>query len=111
MEAGNPYESPRVNSADSEQAAVSFRPSLLLWSLATVFVSAMLGGLLGLLIGLALGSLVPGYYRSVFANGNEEFFDPVAVGIGQGLTQGVVFGGVVGLVLVALFYWRRSRLQ
>ena len=30
-------------------------------------------------------------------------------GIGQGLTQGVVFGGIIGLVLVAMFYWYRSR--
>ena len=52
---------------------------------------------------------VPGYYRSVFSGGHLPGFDPVAVGIGQGFSQGVVFGGAIGLVLVAMFYWYRSR--
>ena len=60
-------------------------------------------------IGAALGAFVPGYYRSVFPSGGDPNFDPIAVGIGQGLTQGVVFGGIIGLLLVAMFYWNRSR--
>jgi hypothetical protein len=45
----------------------------------------------------------------VFPSGDSPHFDPVAVGIGQGLTQGVVFGGIVGLILVAMFYRHQSR--
>ena len=74
-----------------------------------MFGCAFLGGLCGLGIGAALGSFVPGYYRSVFSNGADTSFDPVAVGIGQGLTQGVVGGGTIGLALVAMFYWYRLR--
>ena len=100
----NPYHSPRSESTTSAPA-----PRLLLWSLLTVFGSAFLGGAIGLAIGAALGVFVPGYYRSVFVGGNSPGFDPVAVGIGQGLTQGIVFGGCCGLAAVAMFYWYRSR--
>ncbi len=59
----------------------------------------------------ALGTFAPGYYRSVFRSGNEPWFDPVSVGVGQGLTQGTAGGVVVGLVVVALFIWRDTRAQ
>jgi hypothetical protein len=102
----NPYKSPKpakpgVNSPAS--------PRLLIWSVGTVFGSAVAGGVLGLLIGAALGAFAPGYYRSIFINGDSPSFDPLAMGIGLGLTQGVFLGGLVGIVLVALFYWYRSR--
>ncbi|MEO2032148.1 MAG: hypothetical protein ABGZ35_08685 [Planctomycetaceae bacterium] len=104
MATDNPYGCPTTVTTP---AAVSALP--LLWSVMTVFGSALPGGLTGLGIGAAIGSFVPGYYRSVFTRGGDPNFDPVAVGIGQGLTQGVVFGGITGLSLVALFYWYRSR--
>ncbi|MFZ5830145.1 MAG: hypothetical protein ACOY3P_08655, partial [Planctomycetota bacterium] len=44
-----------------------------------------------------------------FTNGHEPGFDPVSVGIGQGLTQGTVGGMLVGLVIVALLCWREVR--
>jgi hypothetical protein len=62
-------------------------------------------------VGFALGSLVPGYYRSVFRGEREPGFDPIAVGLGQGLTQGTAGGVVTGLVVVALLCWREVRLQ
>lgn len=62
-------------------------------------------------IGWALGTFAPGYYRGVFRSGNEPWFDPVAVGVGQGLTQGTAGGVAVGLVMVALFLWRDSRVR
>ena len=104
MATDNPYDSPKNATIP---AATS--PAPLLWSVVTVFGSALLGGLIGLGIGAGIGSTVPSYYRSVFSNGSDPNFDPVAVGIGQGLTQGVVFGSIIGLALVAMFYWNRSR--
>ena len=104
MAADNPYNSPKT-----VVIATASSPMSLLWSAATVFGSAFLGGLIGLGIGAALGTFVPGYYRSVFSNGGDPNFDPIAVGIGQGLTQGVVLGGIIGLLLVAMFYWYGSR--
>jgi len=65
-----------------------------------------LGAVIGGGIGYGLGKLSPEYYQSVFERGNEQSFDPVAVGLGQGVTQGAVGGIVVGLVLVVLFVWR-----
>ena len=104
MTGENPYKSPKEVIAATASGAAP-----LLWSVATVFGCAVLGGLTGLVIGAALGSFVPGYYRSVFPSGADPSFDPVAVGIGQGLTQGAVFGGIVGLAIVAFWYWFRSR--
>ena len=104
MSSDNPYDSPNHVSSASGPS-----PIVLLWSVLTVFGTSILGGLIGMGIGAALGSFVPGYYRSVFARGTHPGFDPVAVGVGQGLTQGIAFGGIVGLVLVGLFYWYRLR--
>jgi hypothetical protein len=79
-------------------------------AIATVFVCTAFFTLLGGSIGWALGTYSPGYYRNVFRSGNEPRFDPVAVGVGQGLTQGVAGGVAVGLILVALFIWRETRM-
>ena len=101
----DPYDTPKTESANSQPTF-----SLLLTTVGVVFGTGLLGGLIGTLIGAALGAFIPGYYRAVFRNGSAPDFDPIAVGIGQGLTQGVAFGGIVGIILVALFYWHRSRL-
>ena len=100
----NPYEPPRPESGDATK-----RPTMMIWSVAIVFACALIGGLIGAGIGAALGSFLPSYYRSVFSGGQTPNFDPLAVGIGQGLTQGVGGGGAVGIIIVALFYWHRGR--
>lgn len=102
----NPYDAPRTPA----DPAVS-NPAPLLWSVVVVFGTAFVGGLIGLGLGAAIGTMLPGYYRSVFSGGSDPNFDPVAVGIGQGLTQGVVFGGITGLLLVGMFYWYRVQMQ
>lgn len=79
-------------------------------SISTFVGCTLLGAGIGGGIGYALGKLAPGYYRSVFVGGNEPSFDPVAVGIGQGITQGAAGGIVVGLALVVLFIWRDVRM-
>lgn len=104
MTGQNPYDSP-------ERTDHSTGPSILFWTIGSVFATGVLGGIAGCLLGAALGTFFPGYYRSVFSNGASPNFDPVAVGIGQGLTQGVTLGTLVGLALVAMFYWYRSRMQ
>jgi hypothetical protein len=65
----------------------------------------------GTAVGFGLGRFNPGYYRAVFVNGADPEFDPVAVGVGLGLTQGTAAGLVVGLALVALLCWRDIRLS
>ena len=104
MTSDNPYDSP-------SHSTRQIKPSLLPWTIGAVFGAAFLGGAFGAGLGAALGTFSPGYYRSVFSNGESPNFDPVAVGLGQALTQGVVFGTIVGLILVAMFYWSRTRSQ
>ena len=104
MQTNNPYEA-----SDSPLANKAANPALLLWSVVVVFGCAVIGGLFGLVTGAALGSFLPGYYRSVFSNGHDPNFDPIAVGMGQGLTQGAIGGVVIGLALVGLYYWYHSR--
>jgi len=47
-----------------------------------------------------LGKFAPGYSRGVFANGNSPTLDPVQVGLGLGITQGLVGGAIIGLLIV-----------
>tara|TARA_R110002049_G_scaffold305056_3_gene501137 strand:+ start:89733 stop:90083 length:351 start_codon:yes stop_codon:yes gene_type:complete len=104
MTSNNPYDTPQ----DVHRSAA---PRRLLWSMAIVFGSSIAGGVLGLAIGATLGYFVPGYYRSVFSGGDLPGFDPMAVGIGQGITQGIILGTGVGIILVALQFWFEHRSQ
>jgi len=61
--------------------------------------------LVGPAIGFALGSLAPNYYRDLYEGGHSPKFDPVAMGIGLGVTQGAAGGALIGLALV----WIMSR--
>lgn len=93
----NPYESPPTGSPACD------KPPVMTWGkgIVIVVVTTIVGAIGGTAIGVLLGLFVPGYYRSVFGGSNMPGFDPVAVGIGQGLTQGIAFGAVVGLGVVA----------
>ena len=101
----NPYESPREA---HDLPLPSARP--LVWSVCGVFGCAVLGGLLGAVVGSLLGVFWPGYYRSVISGGDSPEFDPVAVGLGLGLSQGTVAGGLAGLILAAMYYWYQLRI-
>lgn len=68
-------------------------------------------GAVGTAIGYGLGRFNPGYYRAVYVNGKDPEFDPIAVGVGLGLTQGTAAGVVIGLALVALLCWQDIRLS
>lgn len=68
-------------------------------------------GAAGAGLGYLLGRHAPAYYRSVFAGGDSPGFDPVQVGFGLGLTQGLIAGHIVGSVVVlavAASEFRRS---
>lgn len=65
---------------------------------------------LGGLLGYVLGTQAPGYYRSIFAGGDDPRFDPAEVGLGLGVTQGAIAGLVVGIAVVLIVAWYRSRL-
>ena len=104
----NPYQSPA-----SQQPTVSLQhrsaPFSVARALMTILVSAFVFAAVGTLLGIALGYFVPEYYRSVFPTGRSPGFDPLNVGIGQGLTQGAAGGLLVGLALVAIGAWQETR--
>jgi hypothetical protein len=65
--------------------------------------------LLGAGTGYALGTVAPGYYRSVFEGGQDPNFDPVDVGIGLGSSQGLLGGAVIGVLLASVLLLRDRR--
>ena len=102
----NPYQS--VN--DPSVPPTRYRPRVLIISAVFAFGCAAICGLIGMILGAILGAFVPSYYETVFSAENSPGFNPVAVGVGLGLTQGVVFGGLAGVALVAAYYWYETRL-
>jgi hypothetical protein len=78
-------------------------------ALLLIFGFTAVGGALGCLGGYLLGTYNPAYYRGVFAGGQRPEFDPVAVGIGLGLSQWAAGGLVVGVILVFVLTWHDLR--
>ena len=69
--------------------------------------TTVLCGVGGGTVGWLLGRYLPGYYRFVVGDAAERpDFDPVAVGVGSGVTQGLLAGLAVGcIVVVAVSYF------
>ena len=78
-----------------------------IFCVSTTLVFTILGGL----VGYCLGRFLPDYYRSVFRNGGDSDFDPIAVGLGLGLSQGITAGAILGVVVLVGMLWhdRRTR--
>lgn len=75
-----------------------------------IIIASILGfGVFGGALGTALGVFAPGYYRSVFRAGQAVDFEPVQVGLGLGITQGVIGGALVGIAVVLAVVWFQSR--
>ena len=68
---------------------------------------AVFGGLLGFLI----GKFIPDYYRTVFRIPPGVDLDPAQAGLGLGVTQGLIGGLIIGLVIVATVAWYKSRVH
>lgn len=75
----------------------------------TVAACTVGGGLLGSLAGLFIGLVAPDYYRLVYPQ--SAGLNAIQVGIGLGLTQGMIGGAVVGIVVVAALALYFSRLN
>jgi hypothetical protein len=103
----NPYRSPKVECGCNTHIGAP----LMTWGkgIAIVVATTVLGAIVGTALGFTLGRFVPAYYRSVFSRGNSPDFDPMAVGIGLGLSQGTAVGVFGGLVLVGAIAWFKSR--
>lgn len=76
---------------------------------ALIILSTVLMGLCGLGIGASMGILMPDYYRAMFRPGSIPPLDPVQVGAGLGLSQGLIGGLIIGCVLTISVAWYESR--
>lgn len=101
----NPFTSPQSTGSSSEPRSVISAVK----AIAVVSSCGLGGALFGAALGFTLGRFAPGYYRSIFSYGDRPDFDPEAVGLGLGATQGVVAGLLVGLAIVFMIAWFNSR--
>lgn len=101
----NPFTSPQSTGSSSEPRSVISAVK----AIAVVSSCGLGGALFGAALGFTLGRFAPGYYRSIFSHGDRADFDPEAVGLGLGATQGVVAGLLVGLAIVFMIAWFNSR--
>jgi len=67
-------------------------------------------GAAGGAVGILLGVLAPGYYRQVFTIRDEAAFRPIELGLGLGVTQGVIWGLVLGVLIVVVMAWKEVRI-
>jgi hypothetical protein len=63
-----------------------------------ILVSTFIGALVGGLIGYLMGVTIPDFYRSDFNGGRNV--DPVQMGTGLGISEGLALGFLLGLVIV-----------
>ncbi len=78
-------------------------------ALATVVGTAIGFGAAGTGIGWFLGSYAPNFYRQILPVRDPESFDPVEIGIGLGLVNGLIWGLIIGILTVAIIAWKETR--
>lgn len=79
-------------------------------ALATVVGTAVGFGAAGMALGVFLGKVAPGFFRQMLPLRDPASFNPVELGIGLGLTNGLGWGLVVGVLLVTIIAWKETRL-
>jgi hypothetical protein len=104
----SPYESPRpIDDAIPMYGRDPLPAAALKRGILTVIGTAALFGFLGALLGLGMATLLPDYYVAVFDLSPGA--RPERIAIGLGLTQGIVAGIAVGLVIVVATAWAHRR--
>ena len=78
-------------------------------ALTTIVGCAVACGVVGAFGGYCIGRYLPGAYRGLFAPVAPDF-SPIAVGVGLGLPQGVVFGAVIGVTVIGIVTWYEIRI-
>lgn len=75
----------------------------------TVFAFLATGGVIGTAAGYAIGRHFPDALRAQFRSMREDGLDPVHVGVGIGLPQGMMLGALAGVAVVAVLAWHSAR--
>jgi hypothetical protein len=91
------------------RGVVQGTPMTMRKAMLAVLGSTVVFAMVGLAIGFGLGSLAPNYYRDLYEGGHSPSFNPVAMGIGLGMTQGASGGAMVGIALVWIISWFETR--
>lgn len=74
-----------------------------------VLICMIIGAIIGGSVGFLIGYFTPHALAIQFRLGND--FNPVQVGVGIGIPQGLMLGSAVGVALVAIISWREVRMQ
>ena len=80
-------------------------------ALATVVGTSIGFGIVGMGIGAFLGSFTPGFFRHLFPLRDLENFQPIELGVGLGLVNGLTWGLVIGVLIVAIISWKETRMS
>ena len=78
---------------------------------ATMLASVVICSGVGAVVGYAIGRLLPAFFRAMLPGGGREDADPIQVGIGLGLVNGIWLGVAVGGVIVACVTWYSVRCE
>ena len=96
--------------ADHRRSPNEDRNMTVVRGFAITIASGIAFALLGAGAGFLLGTLAPDYYRTVFRIPPDVSIDPAQAGLGLGLTQGLVGGLGIGLVIVMSVAWYNSKI-
>ena len=79
-------------------------------ALATVVGTAIGFGIAGTGIGAFLGRFTPAFFR-LFPFRDLENLNPLELGIGLGLVNGLIWGLLIGVAVVGIVSWRETRMS
>ncbi len=102
----NPFEAPQKFIREALKT-----DRLLLRGFLTVAASAFFFGLFGGIAGLLIGMFLPDFFLSIFRSVDFDRIEPWKMGMGLGVTQGLVAGAVVGCVVLLSTAWYKSRMN
>jgi hypothetical protein len=92
-----------------EISNTAINPMTLLRAFAITIASGVAFGVGGGIVGYGVGHFLPDFYRTIFDVPQREAFNAAHFGLALGLTQGLLMGVGVGLVIVVAVTWYNAR--